>query len=396
VHAHCVELREHCLAFLADRAATLISAESWLLLPAHLVAMLTQRDDVKVDELQLFQAVLRWVDADRHGRAKVAADKITPWIRLGTLTVRTIMKVVKPSGIVAESQWLEALDFLAAPTEAAATGEPWLYRPRQGQLQSPEHLRFDPRSTGLTLHNERRCVQSWSSGWHGVAGDRTWGSEGWDEAYARDLDAAVCVLHLQMNSCYNIGNEWEAIVGVTTPGRDIRQGDQAWSGVAGYIIGTGEKTSGGDGDGQPYSAEDVQPPLARDGSVISMTYRPAHGSLEFAIDGESLGLAFTAGLEPPVVPAIAIDARAKFTILTQNEAVEAFTAAEERRRRTPALVDMSPGIRGPSDGRQISGGDVLQGPRAERFLGRSEPGLSLHPLPTPIVESGDSRGLGYQ
>ena len=46
-----------------------------------------------------------------------ALTSITPWLRIPLLTVRDIMKVVKPSGIVASEQWLEALDYLAAPTD---------------------------------------------------------------------------------------------------------------------------------------------------------------------------------------------------------------------------------------------------------------------------------------
>jgi hypothetical protein len=46
----------------------------------------------------------------------------------------------------------------------------------------------------------------------------------------------------------------------------------------------------GDSEGAPY-AEDR--PIPRDGSVLTAIYRADEGSLEFSLDGESLGMAFT-------------------------------------------------------------------------------------------------------
>ena len=49
-----------------------------------------------------------------RSRIDVALAKITPHLRMPLLTVRDIMKRVKPSGVVESKQWLEALDYLAA------------------------------------------------------------------------------------------------------------------------------------------------------------------------------------------------------------------------------------------------------------------------------------------
>ena len=141
-----------------------------------------------------------------------------------------------------------------------------------------------------------------------MLGDVEWvgASEGGDEVFA---------FSIRLDSRYNLGNEWEMIVGVVSAGADVRDGDGCWSSVSGYIVGTGEKTAEGDGEGAPY-AEDK--PLPQDGSVITTIYRPEAGSLEFALDGESMGVAFTRGIWPPVLPALAIDARAKISIVDDS------------------------------------------------------------------------------
>ena len=106
-------LLDACEAFICANAKTLVMDEEFLHLPAHLLESLAQRDDLAITELNWFEAVLRWVEADRSGRAEAALARITPHIRIPLLTVRDIMKLVKPSGIVDAKQWLEALDYLA-------------------------------------------------------------------------------------------------------------------------------------------------------------------------------------------------------------------------------------------------------------------------------------------
>lgn len=59
----------------------------------------------------------RWVACCMCRRVDDAVAKITPHLRMPLLTVRDIMKVVKPSGIVDSKQWLEALDYIAAVSE---------------------------------------------------------------------------------------------------------------------------------------------------------------------------------------------------------------------------------------------------------------------------------------
>ena len=48
--------------------------------------------------------------------------------------------------------------------------------------------------------------------------------------------------------------------------------------------------------------------------MLTATYDPGRGSLEFELDGRPLGVACR-GLAPPLVAAIAIDARATFTLV---------------------------------------------------------------------------------
>ena len=62
----------------------------------------------------LLVGIIRPYDVHNDRRIDVTLEKITPHLRMPLLTVRDIMKVVKPSGIVDKEQWIEALDYLAA------------------------------------------------------------------------------------------------------------------------------------------------------------------------------------------------------------------------------------------------------------------------------------------
>ena len=131
-----------------------------------------------------------------------------------------------------------------------------------------------------------------------------------------------------------------------------------WSGITGYVLGTGEVSCFGEGEGRSYhpvGAFGQEAPAAQLGSVLTVVYDPARGTLEFLLDGlppaaapppppprtapppqptvpptvarslvlllltlllagRALGVACR-GLAPPLVAAIAIDARATFTLV---------------------------------------------------------------------------------
>ena len=57
------------------------------------------------------------------------------------------------------------------------------------------------------------------------------------------------------------------------------------------IVSVADKVSDHPSDAEDASYADDQP-LAHDGSVITTVYRPDDGSLEFFLDGNSLGIAF--------------------------------------------------------------------------------------------------------
>ena len=99
----------------------------------------------------------------------------------------------------------------------------------------------------LTLQNGNRTVQSWSNGWHGASGDCMWVSadEGGDEVavctqatcpVACDFPGLLLTgglrlqaFSLRLDSRYNLGNEWEMIVGVVPAGSDMRDGGPVFS-----------------------------------------------------------------------------------------------------------------------------------------------------------------------
>ena len=64
----CNTLLDACEAFFCEHARELVMDEEFLHLPTHLLESLAQRDDLAILELDWFEAINRWVDADRRGR----------------------------------------------------------------------------------------------------------------------------------------------------------------------------------------------------------------------------------------------------------------------------------------------------------------------------------------
>eukprot|EP01048_Picozoa_sp_COSAG05_P042639 COSAG05_NODE_23137_length_260_cov_0.633540_1_plen_49_part_10 len=48
------------------------------------------RDDLVLSEIDVFESILRWVEADRTSRAQPCLETVTPWLRLPQLSVREI------------------------------------------------------------------------------------------------------------------------------------------------------------------------------------------------------------------------------------------------------------------------------------------------------------------
>ena len=243
--AEAPQLKERCVEFICEHAQQVLETEGFLYLPDHLVAMLVQRDDLAAPEIDIFQAVSRWVHADQASRTSVAHD-ITQHLRLPLLSFRQIMKDVKPTGLVAMEQWLEALDYLSAADDPTFTKKTvsehnaWMFTPRRAPVRD-DSVRWSQASTALTVKNDGSTVQSWTSGWHGVLGEQVMTAGG------------VHTFSVRIDTKNNVGNDWEAIIGVASATSGVKQGDAAWCSVAGYIIGTGGKSAFGDGAGMAFA-----------------------------------------------------------------------------------------------------------------------------------------------
>ena len=194
----------------------MLATEGFLTLPFTLVAELAGADGLEVDELELFRAVCRWVQAEPVERAP-RAEEVTRWLRCPLLSMAAIMKEVKPSGLVAPDQWLAALDYLAAPEEARRAARPdqtWQFTPRTGQLAP---LNPSP-PAGQLLGNGRPARVLQLGGPVGVA-----------RRPARTSTAAAAI---------SGGMRWDAeatVLRVSAGGRTLHAVDEGWFGAVGDV-----------------------------------------------------------------------------------------------------------------------------------------------------------------
>jgi hypothetical protein len=83
--------------------------------------MLLQTDEFAASEVDIFSALVKWSKAEAKREEKLPA--LLKHIRFTTMSLRDLMKVVKPSGLVPETQLLQILDYQADPESANSKQE---------------------------------------------------------------------------------------------------------------------------------------------------------------------------------------------------------------------------------------------------------------------------------
>jgi len=124
-------LFEKYLKYTYMTAPLVLKSEGFVDLEEELVRMLISSDNLAANEIDIFQALLRWTQADPTRKAKLGA--LLEHIRWNRMTLKDLMKVVRPSGAVDEQRMMAILEFAADPEHAPESKvyQGWVTKPRE-------------------------------------------------------------------------------------------------------------------------------------------------------------------------------------------------------------------------------------------------------------------------
>jgi len=123
---------EFGLQFIAENIEDILNSEGFLTLPRHQLKVLLSSDTLECDEIIIFQALLKWGEAqmkltknskdskekkDEKSEMKSILSDLIPYIRFPTMTMEEIAGQVAPSGYLTEQQLLDIFKFKAMSDE---------------------------------------------------------------------------------------------------------------------------------------------------------------------------------------------------------------------------------------------------------------------------------------
>ncbi|CAN0320701.1 unnamed protein product [Laminaria digitata] len=165
------DLAAKCWGLIKDSAPRVLRTEGFLELPLPLVQDFVREGELQADEADLFAAVRSWVDRDPAERRR-HVDELSVHFRLPLVSLRDLMSVVRPSGLVTAELLLDAVTYHADPGKWS--GNPLMVRPRGRRFA------WDASSSlvaGAWMADDNRTVTTSVGDWVGVYGDRVmrWG-----------------------------------------------------------------------------------------------------------------------------------------------------------------------------------------------------------------------------
>jgi hypothetical protein len=106
--------------FIREHTQEVLNSEGFLNLSKHRVSSILEDDKLNVEEIELFNAILKWGDAEskRTGRdRKELLGDLIPYIRFPTMPVNKIAGPVNASGLLSPDQLLSVFQYVSTSDE---------------------------------------------------------------------------------------------------------------------------------------------------------------------------------------------------------------------------------------------------------------------------------------
>eukprot|EP01080_Neovahlkampfia_damariscottae_P001397 gene1397-12017_t len=111
-------LIEKCIGFIENKAFEVIESDEFLKLDGDLVHSIVKNDKICCDELDLFNACIRWAKYQAVEQAtdiKTLLEPILPFIRFPIMSTKDLLHSVRLTGLCSKKEYLEALECKAMP-----------------------------------------------------------------------------------------------------------------------------------------------------------------------------------------------------------------------------------------------------------------------------------------
>jgi hypothetical protein len=260
---------KNCVSLLAKRPEDCFNTKDFKKLDKSTMIFILESDELNIDEMILFDYVLKWGRSQIENSSMELSDVLTPdlmkLIRYPQISVSDLYERCKPTGVIPEEEWIESLEHIALSDEL----------PKKYQARGSKNS-----SIYKWSNNKKECVVN-STGWVGMLGT--------------ELKKGKHEFHVKFKTLISTGNSWMVIVGVAKPNYPLNtylgHNTQGW----GYVA-NGFKNHNS-GSGTTYAQTYVQ------GDVISVYVDLSKKTIGFKKNGKDLGVAFT-NVDGPVCLAI--------------------------------------------------------------------------------------------
>lgn len=116
----CTELMAKCIEVISKKTEGVFKSEQFYEFDEDIIISLCKSDKICVDELDLFNAVLKWgkrrcKDQEAHSDLPEVLKNIIPHIRYTLMTAEELIKYVKPLKFVPYQLYEQALEYIGSP-----------------------------------------------------------------------------------------------------------------------------------------------------------------------------------------------------------------------------------------------------------------------------------------
>lgn len=263
---------QRCVSLIAKRPNDVMETKDFFKLDAQTIKFILMNEELNIEELQLFEHVLRWGRSQlKPGQnlQDILTEDIMCLIRYPLIGVKDLYETVKPTNLCPEREWIESLELLVCGDELPK--------------------KYQARGVGNSTY-------LWSNG----TKDFTMNTTNWTMIMGTELkEKQKYQWSIKLKELKQTGNAWVMIIGVAKKSHSMNTYLGATSDGWGYVA-NGKKNHAS-GSGQNYSEG-----YGKD-DTITCILDLTKGELSFKKNGKNLGVAFT-NVTSPVCIACSVTA----------------------------------------------------------------------------------------
>jgi len=118
---------EKCVSLLAKKPKEVLDSPDLAKLDEQTIIFILQNSDLAIDELELFQYIIRWGKSQQKAGqplSEVLKPHIMSLIRWPLIGMKDLFEVVKPHNVVPDECWVEALELLSCEEDLSKKYKP--------------------------------------------------------------------------------------------------------------------------------------------------------------------------------------------------------------------------------------------------------------------------------